>query len=282
MNGAAHPTGITILVDNNVSPGRGLLAEHGFSALIERGSDRILFDTGAGKALPWNARILDVDLEGIDTVVLSHGHYDHTGGLLHVVEKNLGVRVTAHPKALTTHLALNNDERTPHNVGIPHSRSVAEAAGAVFHLTEEFEEIHEGVYFTGRVPRTLQGNPDTRLLVPGNGGWRPDDLEDDASLLIESPSGWILLLGCAHAGVRNILGHVKEKMEIDSIWGVLGGTHLGFSGESETFAVIEALEDFKVEFVSPSHCTGEGPTRILREHFGDRFHPAHAGAVFRF
>jgi 7,8-dihydropterin-6-yl-methyl-4-(beta-D-ribofuranosyl)aminobenzene 5'-phosphate synthase len=282
MSGPVPRTKITILVDNNVQPGRGLLAEHGFSALIERGSDRVLFDTGQGKALPWNARILDIDLSGIDMVVLSHGHYDHTGGLIHVVEKNLGVQVVAHPSAFETHQALKKGEPEPHEVGIPYPRAVAEAAGAGFHLTTEFEEILDGVYFTGWVPRTLPSNPDTRLLVPSNNGWQQDIIEDDASLTLESQSGWVVLLGCAHAGVRNILQHVKEKMDVDSIWGLLGGTHLGFADESETFAVIKVLENFGVKFVATAHCTGNGPNRILRDHFGDRFHEAHAGAVYEF
>jgi len=107
-------------------------------------------------------------------------------------------------------------------------------------------------------------------------------MEDDVSLLLDTRSGWVVAFGCAHAGVRNILQHMKEQMEIDSIWGVLGGTHLGFAAESETFAVIEVLESFRVKFVATAHCTGTGPNRILKDHFGDRFHDAYAGAVFEF
>ncbi|MDQ7782339.1 MAG: MBL fold metallo-hydrolase [Desulfomonilaceae bacterium] len=275
-------TRITVLVDNNVRPDLGLLAEHGFSALIERGPDRILFDTGQGQALPWNAGILGVDLAGIDTVVLSHGHYDHTGGLPHVVRHNPGVRVVVHPKALEPHLALKENESVPHDVGIPYRPTVVEKAGARFDLKTEFAEIAGGVFYTGYVPRILAAEPDKRLLVPGRGGWRPDLMEDDVSLLLDTPSGWVVCFGCAHAGVRNILHHLKDHLEITSIWGVLGGTHLGFAAESETFAVIEVLESFRVQFVATAHCTGAGPNRILKNHFGDRFHAAHAGAVFEF
>ncbi len=282
MTSAGPHTRITVLVDNNVQPDGGLLAEHGFSVLIERGSDRILFDTGQGRALPWNAGILGVDLTGIDTVVLSHGHYDHTGGLPHIVRRNPGVRVVAHPKALGPHLALNEDESVPHEVGMPYKPKVVEAAGARFLLKTDFEEILNRVYFTGWVPRALPGNPDKRLLVPSDTGWRQDLIEDDVSLLLDTRSGWVVALGCAHAGVRNILQHIKEQMEIDSIWGVLGGTHLGFAAESETFAVIEVLESFRVQFVATAHCTGTGPNRILKDHFGNRFHDAYAGAMFEF
>jgi len=258
------------------------MAEHGFAAMIERDGLRMLFDTGQGPALAHNAPILGVDLSGLNTVALSHGHYDHTGGLLHVTRLNPGIRVVAHPKALGGHMALNDDETIPHDIGLPHRPKSLEEHGARFHLTTRFEEILDRVWFTGWIPRKNESRQDKRLLTPDMDGWRPDIIEDDASLVLETNSGFALLLGCAHAGVRNILEHVKQEKGIDRIHAVVGGTHLGFSGASETVEVIRALESFGVQCVATAHCTGEAANLALRNHFGDRFRIARAGTILRF
>lgn len=273
---------VTILVDNHAPPGRGLAAEHGFSALIERDDARVLFDTGQGLALPANARALGKDLYKLDAVALSHGHYDHTGGLLHVLRLNGGIRVIAHPQALGSHFVKRAEEAAPREIGIPHEKSAMTDTGARFHLTDRFEEILPGIHFTGYVPRTFSGVEDDRLLASHGSGFAPDTLPDDASLVLETVSGPVLLLGCAHAGVRNILEHVCSTIGYDRVHAVIGGTHLAFSPPSEISAVIEAFERRCVELVATAHCTGDGPNEILRDHFGPRFRHAEVGATFNF
>jgi len=282
MSGREILTRITILVDNNVGPEPGLVAEHGFAALIERARDRILFDTGQGPALIRNAATLGIDLSTLTSVVLSHGHYDHTGGLLHCVYKNPGVTVVAHPKALNLHFKLQKGEGAPKSIGIPHQRELMEHCGARFHLTEDFEEISQGVWFTGYVPRDFSHNKDGRLVIPSADGFQPDMIEDDASLLLDTRSGFVLLLGCAHAGVRNILEYVCRKAGIDRLHAVVGGTHLGFSPQSETYAAIAVLEQFDVRLLAPAHCTGPGPSGLLQAYFQERFRRAQVGSVFEF
>jgi len=282
MSGRERFTRITILVDNNVGPEPVLVAEHGFAAFIERAGDRILFDTGQGPALIRNAATLGIKLSGLTSVVLSHGHYDHTGGLVHCVYKNPGVTVVAHPKALSPHFRLRKGESAPKIIGIPHQPELMENSGARFHLTADFEEISQGVWFTGYVPREFDHDKDGRLVVPAESGFKPDMLEDDASVVLETPSGLVLLLGCAHAGMRNILEYVHRKAGIDRIHAVVGGTHLGFSPQSETYAAIAVLEQFDVRLVAPAHCTGPGPSGLLQAYFQERFRRACVGSVFEF
>lgn len=280
----AQPTRITILVDNNVKHdlGLALMAEHGFSALVERGQKRILFDTGKGAALPHNSRALGVDLRGLDCVVLSHGHYDHTGGLAYVASCNPQIEIIAHPKALESHLVKRADQNEPKEIGVPFRIDDIKAGGARFTLVREFREIREGVWFTGQVPRKREIGFDSRLYVRQGSRLEPDPVEDDASVVIESPSGPILLLGCAHAGVTNILDLVMQKMALDRIHAVIGGTHLGFSPKEQTTAFIEAVEACQVQCIATAHCTGPVPNATLRAHFGNRFAEACAGAVFDF
>ena len=282
MNKHSQATRITILVDNHVKPGLGLVAEHGFSALIERCGQRILFDTGKGSALPHNASVLGVDLRGLDCVILSHGHYDHTGGLLYATQCTPKVEVVAHPRALASHLVKRVDDPEPREIGIPFRMDSLAANGVRFVPVKSFRQIRQGVWFTGEVPRKHRVDPDIRLYVRKGTELVPDPMEDDASVVMETGSGPILLLGCAHAGATNILEHVRNQMDLDTIHGVIGGTHLGISDREETSAFIAAVEAFHVQRIAPAHCTGPGPTGELEAHFRPRFSKAFAGAVFEF
>jgi 7,8-dihydropterin-6-yl-methyl-4-(beta-D-ribofuranosyl)aminobenzene 5'-phosphate synthase len=282
MNPRESLTKITILVDNNAKPGTDLVREHGFSALIARGQERVLFDTGQGPALTRNSVSLGIDLATLDCIVLSHGHYDHTGGLLHVVRLNPGIRVIAHPAVFSAHMALNDDEEMPRNIGSPHSQKTLAHFGAVFDLLTGFREILPRVWFTGEVPRGICPNSDRRLLRALGKALVPDDIIDDASLILDTSFGTVLLLGCAHAGVRNILEHVRKHLGINRIHAVIGGTHLGLSPEAETDAVIQALQSFDVEIIVGCHCTGAGPSAVLASRFADRFCCGFAGMVLEF
>jgi len=280
--GNQRPTRITILVDNEVRPGLNLIPEHGFAALVESGPVRILFDTGQGSALVHNAQALGIDLSSLSAIVLSHGHNDHTGGLLHAVKSNPGVRVVAHPAVFSPHLKLSDDENIPCPWGIPYSRDILEAFGAVFDFAPELTEIVPVFWFTGSVPRVHEVAPDKHLVTVEGALTIPDPLEDDCSLVMNTDSGPVLLFGCAHAGVRNVLEHVRNKLAIDRVFACMGGTHLGKSPESEINSAVEAFEQVGVQLLAPAHCTGREPKSILESHFGRRFRAAGAGEVFEF
>lgn len=281
--GSSYPlTRITILVDNDVKDGLGLAPEHGFSALIERGPDRILFDTGQGPALIHNARALGISLRPLNLVVLSHGHYDHTGGLYEVAFLGGPLRVVAHPGALRQHFGQHDGEAGPRSIGIPFRRETIEEVGTTFHLTTEFEEIASGIWFSGQVPRLYENSRDGRLLTLKDERLVPDSIEDDGSLVIETKAGPVLLLGCAHAGLQNILEHFRDKLALQSIHAIIGGTHLGMLHPSRTDAAIETFERYRVQCIATAHCTGSRANAALRAHFGRRFTKAYAGAVFEF
>ena len=282
MNQVTFHTRVTILVDNNVAPGLDLKPEHGFAALVEQDSRRWLFDTGQGPALVHNANVLGMDLTGLTTVVLSHGHYDHTGGLLEVLKLNPTIEIIAHPGALGLHFSLRKGRSIPRDIGMPNKERVFGLNQPRFSPVITFEQILDQVWFTGEVPRRFTCKSDSGLLTPTNNGFRQDPIVDDASVLLETASGPVLLLGCAHAGVRNILHYVREQRGVTELAAVIGGTHLGLSDPSETPQAIQAFADFNVKCLAPCHCTGEGPSSKLKAHFEGRFRHAHAGAVFEF
>jgi 7,8-dihydropterin-6-yl-methyl-4-(beta-D-ribofuranosyl)aminobenzene 5'-phosphate synthase len=276
-------TKITVLCENTAWRPMGITGEHGFCALIEGEGKRILFDTGQGMSLGRNARVLGVNLAEIETVVLSHGHYDHTGGLPAVLHPPRGVDVIAHPEIFAEKYAVYDDGGGERNVfiGIKYTRPyLEETLGARFRLIREFTEIASGVYFSGEVAReTSFEHPDKRLKVRQNGKMVDDPLRDDISLLIETDEGPVIVLGCAHAGVVNVMNHFCNKTGYDGFRAVIGGTHLGFmAGPGDQLArSMDAFDHYRVGLIAVSHCTGQAAAALCYARFKERFAFASAG-----
>ena len=145
------------------------------------------------------------------------------------------------------------------------------------------KEIYSGIRFLTEIDRIAAQLPtDPHLVIPKGNKFVPDPMEDDASLLLEIDGSPILLLGCAHAGVLNILDHVKHKMGIHKLSAILGGTHLMFSDTDNIQKFMDRLEEFSVDMIGVSHCTGFKAAVELANHFENRFVIGSAGRVFTF
>jgi 7,8-dihydropterin-6-yl-methyl-4-(beta-D-ribofuranosyl)aminobenzene 5'-phosphate synthase len=276
-------TRITILCDNGII-GPPFLGEHGFSALIERGDVRYLLDTGPGLTIGHNLDVLKQDLTSLNAVFISHGHYDHTGGLKWVLERTGDTEVVAHPDIFDRHMADPGNGRDGLRfVGCPFNRGELEDMGARFRFIEHPTEVAPGLWFIAGIPRDPEFDPkDGRLVLEQEGSMISDPISDDASLLLETETGTVLLLGCAHAGILNILEFIRGHMGIDRLKAVLGGTHLMFGGTQDLARVIEKLERFSVDLIGVSHCTGFDAAAVMAMHFGKRFARAGAGRQFEF
>jgi 7,8-dihydropterin-6-yl-methyl-4-(beta-D-ribofuranosyl)aminobenzene 5'-phosphate synthase len=273
-------TTIRILCDNNIGS-VDFLGEHGFAAHVAHPAGALLFDTGQGLTLAHNLKASGLSLTDLGAVVLSHGHYDHTGGLSWVLEQTGPIAVHAHPAMFSRHLARAAD--TTRFVGCPRPREELEAAGARFAFHDRTVEIAPGLWFiSGYSRRRGQTPADGQLVLMDTKGLVPDPMADDASLLIETAAGPVLLLGCAHGGVLNILDHVRECLGFERLHAVLGGTHLMFFTPDQVQTVIAALEALDVALVGVSHCTGDAAAMQLSQHFGGRYRRAAAGSRFRF
>ncbi len=280
-------TRITVLCENTAGGVMGLLGEHGFAALVEKDGRSLLFDTGQGHTLAHNMRYLGLRGRTVDGIALSHGHFDHTGGLADALQMNGGATITAHPEVLG---AKYSGRRTSAGgegtyIGMPHARSFLEGTlGARFRFIRDFREILPGICFSGEVPRVTDfESPDPGMMLHTESGMEPDPLLDDASLLIETESGPVVLLGCAHAGTVNVLRHFEEQTGHTRFHAVIGGTHLGFLNSPEQLdQTMLALEGYHLEHVAVSHCTGQYAAAAFLHRFGSRFAFAGAGwsAVF--
>jgi 7,8-dihydropterin-6-yl-methyl-4-(beta-D-ribofuranosyl)aminobenzene 5'-phosphate synthase len=272
---------ITILCENTVGRRIGL-GEHGFSVLIETDQGNYLFDTGRGESVVRNSLELNKDLRTIKKIFLSHGHYDHTGGLPEVLKLRGKVDVHAHPHAFLdrVHLVEENGKETKRFVGIPFKRSYLESLGANFILNNDFTEVEEGIFLTGEVPRkTSFEKRDPKLFTETDGKMNPDIFLDDQSLILNTERGMLLILGCAHSGVINILNHVINKTGKDKFYAIVGGTHLDFLAPEQLEESIKALSKIHFERIGASHCTGMRGASRLHQEFGDRFFYGNVGST---
>ncbi|MBN2022961.1 MAG: MBL fold metallo-hydrolase [Pirellulales bacterium] len=272
---------ITMLVDNTVCRA-DLLAEHGLACWIEADGHRVLFDTGQGRVLRWNARHLGVDLATTEAIVLSHGHFDHSGGLRSVLEQVARCPVFLHPAATQTRYS--RGASPPHRgIGLSsydHHALTQRQRDLVW--TSSPTEVVPGVWVTGEIPR--------RNNVEDAGGpffldpecTQPDLLPDDQALYIETPQGTVVVLGCAHAGVANTLDYVSELAGGRPLCAVIGGLHMAKASPNRKQAAVEALLRHPLQLVAPAHCTGLDAQVELQAVLGPRWRACTVGDVFTF
>lgn len=276
----AESVSLTVIIDNKAGP--GLEAEHGLSVWIETPWARILFDTGQSDLLERNARALGVDLSLADAVVLSHGHYDHTGGLAHALRAAPGGALHCHPGVVLPRYAKDGPGLKPVQMPEESRRAVKELDPARMVWTGAPVRLAGEVWLSGPVPRRCGGPGEGWPFFLDPQGARPDPIEDDMCLWIDTPGGLLLVLGCCHSGVRDTLDHVREASGGKRIACVTGGLHLMDSGEEEIAAVARELLSRGVERVAPLHCTGERAASVLRDCFGQGFIEGRSGLRLSF
>lgn len=268
---------VTTLSENTVA-GPNLLAEWGLSILVETEPVNILLDTGQSLSASHNADILGVDLSKVDKIVLSHGHFDHTGGLRHVLLKTRKeMEIIAHPDMWSAKYARRQGQQDRY-IGIPFQQQELESLGARFHLTTEPVNITDNIMTTGVVPMVTDFEQiDPNLFVRGDTGWQADELLDDQALIINTEPGLIVILGCAHRGIINTLYHAQQLTGVKQIRIVLGGCHLIGATEEQIWQTIAALKELGVPRIGVSHCTGLPAAAIMAQEFGEGFFFNNAG-----
>ena len=269
---------VTMLSENSVFHLPGAVAEHGLSIFMETDHGNYLLDTGQGKAVVNNALVLGKDLTAIKGIIISHHHWDHTGGLGPVLDLKGAVDVYAHPDFFKESYILSKD--TVRYIGVPYPRPLLEAKGARFQLSSEFRQIQPGLWLTGEVPRRTDYElGDQKLVVKTDKGYLKDEVQDDQSVVVETDKGLFIILGCCHSGIINTLSYITEKMKRRDIYAVIGGTHLGPVGDEQREKSIEALKAFDIQRLGVSHCTGQKTASLLAGAFGERFFFCNVGTV---
>lgn len=230
---------LTVLVDNNTIIDRYFLGEPGLSFYIEDGSERVLFDTGYSDILLKNARAMGIDIDAVDTVVISHGHNDHTGGLAHLpFDLSPKKKIVAHPLAFDEKYYDGEYIGSPMN--IEQLRERAELC-----LSASPVRITENLTFLGEIPRVTSFETKTSL--------GDDPLLDDSALVYNSGTGLFVITGCSHSGICNIVERAKKVCGDERIIGVIGGFHL-FRVGTRVRETARYLAEQNMKYLLPCHC----------------------------
>lgn len=270
---------LLVIVDNS-SSSDSLIREHGLAILIQAGDQRVLFDTGSSAdVLCHNAKSLNVDLSALTAVVLSHGHYDHTGGLGAVVSARPGVDIYANPQAFTRRWRDRPGESLK-DISCPHSLDRLCEGGAVFHAVNAPEVVADWLVLSGPI-----GGPHAsrQAFVARKGDELVvDTFEDELFGLLKGSGGWVVLTGCCHRGLRNTLRAAKFMAHGERIAAVVGGLHLVEADDADLDETTQLLRAFDEPDLYVCHCTGEQATQKLSQRLGPKLHAIGAGAHLTF
>ncbi len=246
---------IQCLTDTDAGP--GFVPEFGLSLLIGACGRRILFDTGSGMSLIRNAARSGIGLHTVTDLVLSHGHYDHTGGL-----SGLGclsrVPVYAGRDAAAPCWSLHEDG-TMHRIAMPRA-SQGFLAQCDMHVIDSFREIRPGVFLTGPIPRE-SGEDCGGRFFSDEACTVPNAIPEEIALLLRPG---VLITGCCHAGIVNTVEACRKARPDIPVRAIVGGLHLRHADEARLERTADYLEGLGLECLVPMHCTGADAVRYLR------------------
>ncbi len=237
---------LTVLADNNTYIDKYYLGEPALSYFIEDGDETILFDCGYSDVFLRNAERIGLDISKVNTVVLSHGHDDHTGGLPHLIRALPHARLVSHPDTLAE--KQYDDGRNAGSMlretDIPYEMS----------LSKEPQKISEHITFLGEIPQTNDFEERVQFGVRDTGGqFEPDYVMEDSALVHETEESIYIITGCSHSGICNIIEYAKSIFN-KPVKGIIGGFHLKTVNE-RVEKTIEYLSSLDLEELYPCHCT---------------------------
>ena len=278
---------LTVLIENSASMKKpNLLAQHGLSLLLNidlTDSERlnVLMDTGPSPdTILHNIDALNIDPKTFDVIFLSHGHYDHTGGLIGILKRiEERVPLIAHPSVFEPKLKVEPHLRY---IGIPFTSSMVQVAGGIVLCVKNSVNLAKGVITSGQVERSTTFEKTEGFQTVREEYLTEDDLPDDQALIVEVEGrGLNVFSGCAHSGIINMTKYAQKMTGINDVHAIVGGFHLEKAGDERIRLTIEELLKLDPKVVAPCHCTGLKAINKLTEAFGNRCLPLRTGDTLK-
>lgn len=272
---------VTTLIENHGNAKKDLKGEHGLSMLVETDTENILFDTGQTGAFLYNAKRLGIDITRIDKVVLSHGHYDHTGGMIPYLRK-IGHTVPIYVgKGFFERKYKRLDDGSFRYNGNPFTREeLMDCGGQISEIAQQEIPLTKTI----RLFRAFQSDytfeaPDEAFCLKSGNGYIPDDFSEELAMAVQTKRGILVVIGCAHPGILGMLDRIRGFYQLP-IAGIVGGSHLIHANEERFGKTVEGLRLLQPELLALSHCTGDENIVRMAETFGDRFCSGISGSVY--
>lgn len=272
---------LTIIIENHVIKPK-LKAEHGWSIIVEKDDQKILFDCGQSSQIISNANKLNINLNDLNKIVLSHGHYDHTGGLLSILKviKN-NIKVFANPDIFEKKYKVTK-KKIKKYIGFPFNRNIYEKNRAKFVLGKKELNLGNDIYLTGQIERNNNFEKvENTFIKKENDIFIHDNINDDISMFIDLPKGLVLILGCAHSGIINVIEHIKNLTKKDNFLAIIGGFHLDGRNKKYIEKTLIELNKYKIKSIFPAHCTGLENYYRLKKIFGKNCHYGYTGRIIK-
>ena len=268
---------IVTLVENSPGSHKGLRSEHGLSFYLEKSEKKILFDTGQSAAFLENAGKLNIDLAALDCVCISHGHYDHSGGVRDLIKAGIRSPLVVGKGFFEEKYSAKNT--TYEYVGNDFDELFLRNASISFReIDQPVEEIVPGIFAVTQFKRIHPDEtPVTRFKLLQKGAFEQDLFEDEILLVLDTARGLVVLLGCSHPGWKNMIDTVRERFQ-KPIYAVLGGTHMVDASEKSIEESLDYLKTGVAERVGFSHCTGEKAVAAISRQIEGAF-PNHTGTM---
>lgn len=264
---------VTVLIENTSNS--ELRCEHGLSLLIEFNGKKYLLDTGSSAAFLDNAKMLDISLDDVHACVLSHGHYDHSGGFYSYLNENNAVRVYAMESAIDSYYSSSCGM---HEIGIP--KPIIDTHLNRFEFINSTHLPDKGVYLIPHSSDDLASiGRKAGLFKKCGNEYLPDDFTHELSLVFDADKGLVIFNSCSHAGIINIINEVSTSLPGKNIYAFIGGLHMdGRAGEkrfctfseAEIKAIVNKLKEAGLEFLYTGHCTGNEGFSLLQKYLDDK------------
>lgn len=269
---------ITFLSDNKTERA-GCAAEWGLSVLIESRGRKVLFDVGASPVFAENAKALGIDLSEVDSVVISHGHYDHTEGMATFCDINDKAPIYIHEDAVAP--AYGTDRQgniEKENCGIRWDEDLIEKVKARAVFTRGVVRINENMVVAGDISPSVPATEKFYRIV--GGAYRRDSMNHEQILIVKEEKGIYLFSGCSHTGIMSAIEKARQLFPEEKLVAVAAGMHLYPLSRGEKQKVVDSICDTGAEYVFPVHCTGMTAIMMFKEKMGKRCIIASAGGTY--